>query len=164
MKASIQHIHLNVSDAGRSIPFYEAFTKFLGYRMIDKGSDHIGFSNGTTDLWIVQAEEKDTDNSFHRKGAGLNHIAFRVSLRKDVVDFNRDFLRKRDIPTLYDSPKIFTEYHKGYFAVYFEDPDRVKLEVVYIPKFRDRSKLTKGKVLGPKSDHLPVASGVARFS
>ena len=29
------------------------------------------------------------------------------------------------------SPVEFPEYHVGYYAVFFEDSDRIKLEVVY---------------------------------
>ncbi|TMI54977.1 bleomycin resistance protein, partial [Candidatus Bathyarchaeota archaeon] len=28
-------------------------------------------------------------------------------------------------------PKEYPEYRKGYYAVYFEDPDRIKLEFVH---------------------------------
>jgi catechol 2,3-dioxygenase-like lactoylglutathione lyase family enzyme len=164
MKTSIHHVHLNVSNSEKSLPFYEALLKHLGYRIIDKSPTHIGASNGTTDLWLVQAEKNDEETYFHRKGAGLNHIAFRVSLRKDVVDFNRNFLKKRGMATLYGSPRLFPEYHKGYFAVYFEDPDRVKLEVVYIPKFRDRTKKSKNLLLLPKSANFSLEQQAVRLS
>jgi hypothetical protein len=32
---------------------------------------------------------------------------------------------------LYGGPKEYPEYRKGYYAVYFEDPDRIKLEFVH---------------------------------
>ena len=44
------------------------------------------------------------------------------------------FLENKHIPILYGGPKEYPQYEKGYYAVYFEDPDRVKLEVVYLPK------------------------------
>jgi catechol-2,3-dioxygenase len=105
----------------------------LGYRIVDESRDHIGASNGTTDIWIMRAEQKHMKNKFHRKEVGLNHIAFRVGSKNDVDDFVRQFLKRRKIKSLYDSPRLFPEYRKGYYAVYFEDPDRLKLEVVYIP-------------------------------
>lgn len=42
-----------------------------------------------------------------------------------------EFLVTNKIPTLYGTPKLFPEYEEGYYAVFFEDPDRIKLEVAY---------------------------------
>jgi len=30
-------------------------------------------------------------------------------------------------------PADHPEYEPGYYAVYFEDPDRIKIEVMYLP-------------------------------
>jgi hypothetical protein len=38
------------------------------------------------------------------------------------------------LSTLYGGPNEY-EYRKGYYAVYFEDPDRLKLELVTAPSF-----------------------------
>jgi catechol 2,3-dioxygenase-like lactoylglutathione lyase family enzyme len=70
---------------------------------------------------------------FHRKRAGLNHVAFRVDQRGDVDRFRREFLEPRGLATLYGTPREFPEYAPGYYAVFFEDPDRIKLEVVHLP-------------------------------
>lgn len=140
MRTSIHHVHLNVSNAKRSLPFYKALLRYLGYRFVDESPSHLGASNGTTDLWVVQAEGKYLKCPFHRKGAGLNHITFRVATKKAVNDFAWKFLRRRGIETLYGSPRPFPEYRKDYYAVYFEDPDRVKLEVVHFPRTRPKRK------------------------
>lgn len=131
MKAFVSHIQLNVSSKEKSFPFYKDLLQYLGYRFICEDSDYFGMANGTTDFWIEAVKPKYQDRVFHRKGPGLNHIAFRVLLKDEVDKFCTEFLRPRDILTLYDSPKPFPEYGKDYYAVYFEDPDRVKLEVVY---------------------------------
>lgn len=56
-----------------------------------------------------------------------------VSSREEVDRFHRDFLQRRHVPVLHGGPNEHPEYHKGYYAVYFEDPDRIKLEVTHIP-------------------------------
>ena len=38
--------------------------------------------------------------------------------------------------SLYRTPREFPEYRPGYYAVFFEDPDRLKLEVVHLPAGR----------------------------
>jgi len=143
MKTHIHHVHLNVANAKDSLPFYEDLLKYLDYRIIDKGPKHIGASNGTTDLWVVQIEGNYKENPNQARGTGLNHIAFRVPRHQDVLDFDREFLKKWKITNLYNSPRIFPLYHKGYFSVYFEGPDRVELEVFYIPQYKDRLKKNK---------------------
>lgn len=72
-------------------------------------------------------------NYFHRKNTGVNHMAFKVNSREDVDKFYGEFLKDRNMGTLYGSPKEFPEYAKGYYAVFFEDPDRIKLEVLFMP-------------------------------
>jgi hypothetical protein len=39
----------------------------------------------------------------------------------------------RKVPILYGGTKEWPEYEGGYYAVYFEDPDRTKLELEYTP-------------------------------
>ena len=75
-----------------------------------------------------------TAPGFHRKRTGLNHLAFRVPHREDVDRFANDFLAPRGLAPLYETPREFPEYRPGYYAVFFEDPDRLKLEVVHIPE------------------------------
>lgn len=55
----------------------------------------------------------------------------KVSSKRKVDQFTKEFLKKNKIKTLYKSPRAFPEYSKNYYAVYFEDPDRIKLEVEY---------------------------------
>lgn len=32
------------------------------------------------------------------------------------------------------TPREFPDYRPGYYAVFFEDPDRLKLEVAHVPR------------------------------
>lgn len=132
MKTSLYHLQLNVSDAKKSLPFYKKLFEYLEYKIIDESKEHIGASNGTTDFWIIQTENPHIKNDFHRKNTGINHLAFRVSKREDVDKFAKEFLKKNNVSCLYDSPKEYPEYNKEYYAVFFEDPDRIKLEVAYL--------------------------------
>jgi catechol 2,3-dioxygenase-like lactoylglutathione lyase family enzyme len=130
-KALVYHIQINVSNARRALPFYRDFLAYLGYRVVDQSPGHMGFSNGTTDLWIIQSDRSHTKRKFHRKAPGLNHISFGGFNPGAVRKFTWNFLKKRRIKTLYGSPRYFPEYHKDYYAVYFEGPDRIKLELTF---------------------------------
>jgi catechol 2,3-dioxygenase-like lactoylglutathione lyase family enzyme len=133
VKARVYHVQVNVRDAAVSLPFWKALLGYLEYRAVHEERGVAGFSNGTTDLWLIATDQTHTGAGFHRKRAGLNHVAFRVERREDVDRFRREFLEARGVPTLYGSPREFPEYSPGYFAVFFEDPDRIKLEVAHVP-------------------------------
>ncbi len=136
MKSFVYHIEIKVSDSQVSFPFYKDFLGYLGYKISYEDEAILGMTNGTCDVWIIQTEDKHKLNKYHRKNVGLNHIAFGVYAQGDVNIFVKEFLEPRNIAPLYDSPKEFKEYQDGYYAVYFEDPDKIKLEVVHIPHFK----------------------------
>jgi len=138
MTVFLYHVQLNVSDRARALPFYRDLFEYLGYRTVAGGPDFMGVSNGTTDFWIFETAPEHRDPPFHRKRTGVNHLAFGVDAREDVDAFCRDFLAPRGIATLYGSPREYPEYTAGYYAVFFEDPDRLKLEVVWRPNRPDR--------------------------
>lgn len=135
---SLYHIQLNVSDASRCLPVYREFFAYLGYRVINESPEHLGVSNGTTDFWLMETDKEQRRKGFHRKATGLNHLAFRVTSKRAVNRFAREFLKPRGIQPLYATPKHFPEYRPGYYAVFFEDPDRIELEVTHIPSVGSR--------------------------
>jgi len=76
-------------------PFYKGLLSYLGYKIVDESREHIGESNGTNDIWVIQAEQKYKNRPFHRKEVGLNHISFRVESKNDVDKFTQHFLRRK---------------------------------------------------------------------
>ena len=134
MKARVYHVQINVREAAVSLPFYKDFLGYLEYRVVYEAPLVAGFSNGTTDLWLMATDARHAVHGFHRKRAGINHVAFTVDRRADVDRFRDEFLVPRRIEPLYGTPREFPEYRPGYYAVFFEDPDRLKLEVVHIPR------------------------------
>lgn len=131
MKARVYHLQLNVSDKNVSFPFYKDLLEYFDYKVISSGKSWLGLSNSTTDFWLIPAPAKYKTPKFHRKHTGLNHLAFMVSSKAAVDKFTYEFLKPRKISTLYYTPKLFPEYTSDYYAVFFEDPDRIKLEVCY---------------------------------
>jgi catechol-2,3-dioxygenase len=134
VKAFVYHVQVNVRSAGVSFPFYRDLLGYLEFRCVHEDARTLGYSDGRTAVWLIESEASHARLGFHRKRAGLNHIAFRVPARDDVDRFTADFVVPRGIGTLYATPRVFPEYRPGYYAVFFEDPDRVKLEVVHIPE------------------------------
>jgi len=131
MKASFGHILINVSSKRKSFPFYKELLKYLGWEIIYEDSNYLGASSRPADLWFEETEPEYKKNYFHRKNTGINHFSFKVARKGDVDKFHQDFLKKKGIKTLYESPAIFPDYGDNYYAVFFEDPDRIKIEVAY---------------------------------
>ncbi len=128
----IQHIEINVKDLQESVIFYEEILKRLDWNKTIKEEDMVGFTKDNFILFLHDAEKRFKQNSFHRKRVGINHIAFPVESREKVNKFYK-FLKEEGVNILYGGPKEYPEYQKGYYALYFEDPDRIKLEIVYCP-------------------------------
>lgn len=131
MNAKMTHIQVNVLDFEISKKFYLELFKILGWKILSEKEIVIGWTNGESSFWMVGTEEKFKGNKFHRKNTGLNHIAFKVGSKQEVDEFSNKFLSDKKQIVLYDSPKEYPEYTEDYYAVFFEDPDRIKLEVMY---------------------------------
>jgi catechol 2,3-dioxygenase-like lactoylglutathione lyase family enzyme len=133
MESHIGHIQINVSDKNKSFPFYKELLTQLGYRSVHEEEHVLGMGNGKESIWFDQVADKYQQAKFHRKQTGINHLAFWVSKKEDVDEIVNNFVKARGLATLYGSPKEFPEYMPGYYAVFFEDPDRIKIEIVYHP-------------------------------
>ena len=132
IKTSFNHLQIYVSNSKVSLPFYKNLLLYLGYKIVDEDETHLGMRNGLTDIWLKQAPSDAKIMKYSRRNVGVNHLAFGVSKKEDVDKFFREFLVLRGIKPLYNSPRAFPEYTEKYYAVYFEDPDKIKLEVVFL--------------------------------
>ncbi len=122
---SLEHLDISVSDLERSGAFWAAFLKDLGYREFAKSATGWSWTNDESTVFLLQAESGYLDPPYHRKRVGLNHLAFSVSDPKQV-DAMATGLKERNIPLLYGGPRT----GRTTYAVFFEDPDRIKIEVV----------------------------------
>ncbi|MSP74542.1 MAG: VOC family protein [Rhodospirillaceae bacterium] len=116
----IDHISIRVSDYQKSKAFYGKLFAFLGFGLSDDYGTTIGWTNGRTRYWIAPAEGRKT----HRIGdVGFHHYAFELRSRKDV-DALQAFLGKEKVRIVDPA----AEYYDNYYAVFFLDPDGLKLE------------------------------------
>lgn len=76
----------------------------------------------------MQTEKKYLDVKYHRCRTGLNHIAFHAKSREHVNEITAK-LKNKGVKILYEDKHPFAG-GKEYYAVFFEDPDRIKVEVV----------------------------------
>ena len=119
----IDHLVIKVSDFERSKAFYGALFEFLGFEVSDEYEDAIGWTNGKTQFWIGAADANSRKRR-HRSGdIGFHHYAFQLRSRKDV-DALQAYLEAHGV-TIVDPAG---EYYDDYYAVFFLDPDGLKLE------------------------------------
>ena len=127
----IDHLVISVGDFERSKDFYDKVLGALGFRLKHEYGDMAGWSNGKTLFWISEADAEGKKHP-HRKGnIGFHHYAFELSKRADVDEFYEALKRhKVEVP---DPPDDY--YEGGYYAVYFLDPDGLRMEaMVFDPK------------------------------
>ena len=127
-KGLIHHIEIYVSDLQSSINFWGWFLEELGYKLFQSWESGCSWKLEETYIVFVQAEERFMDTPYHRCRVGLNHLAFHADSRQQVDDMTKKLVQK-GVKILYTDKHPFAGGEKHY-AVYFEDPDRIKVELV----------------------------------
>jgi len=128
----VQHIDLVVSSIERSLPFYRELLAPLGYHRISE----VEGERGET-IWYLSGpgvavglREAQSEGVHDRYSVGVHHIAFEAWSR-GTVDERADWLVERDAE-IESGPEEYG-YSRGYYAVFFFDPDGIKLEIVHVP-------------------------------
>lgn len=124
----LHHVEINVSDLNHSITFWGWFLEELGYTPFQEWESGKSWKLADTYLVFVQTEERFLDVPYHRSRVGLNHLAFYAESREHVDDITRK-LKEKGIKILYEDRHPFAG-GKEHYAVFFEDPDRIKVELV----------------------------------
>ncbi|GAB7141982.1 VOC family protein [Mycobacterium riyadhense] len=118
----IDHLGINCGDYPKSQEFYDTVLGVLGYtRQMDFGVA-IGYGrNGKPDFWIADGS-----------GMGPNrevHIAFQAADETAVRAFY-DAAMGLGAESLH-APRLWPEYHPGYFGAFVRDPDGNNVEAVW---------------------------------
>ena len=136
MSSPLHHLDLNVSDLKRSHAFYDRVLTRIGYRPVDYSAlgEPAGFDwlapagAGRFSIGLYPAR----GNASHdRYSPGVHHIALAAPSREAVDDLYT-FLLEIGAKIL-DAPREYPKYEPGYYAVFFLDPDGIKLEYVFTP-------------------------------
>lgn len=128
----LSHIELYVSNYANSIQFYDRILIPLGWKRLVCLKSHTVFSDGHLKIVLGQVEDKYHSPEYHRKRVGLNHLAFYAPTKSFVDDYIEKVLKPHNINCLYENESKGDE---TYYSVFFEDPDRIKIEVVYSPDY-----------------------------
>ena len=149
IRGSLSHVDLTVTELARSVSFYEQILGELGFGPLHEagaGAPCWGVRDSEGGVFAIAlkaaastASTASTDSpprSHDRYSPGLHHLAFHADSRADVDAFYA-FLQRVGA-TVLDPPAQY-DYTPGYYAVFFADPDGLKLEVVHEPALRGRT-------------------------
>jgi glyoxylase I family protein len=138
MLEAIDHLDLVVTDLDRSLHFYVELLRPFGYIRTaeiegEQGERvvYVGRPGGWGSVSVRQAKG---DRKYDRYDVGIHHIAFSATSR-EVVDERAEWLRSNGA-TIESGPEEY-DYTPGYYAVFFYDPDGIKLEIVHRPREGD---------------------------
>ena len=123
----LHHIEIYVSDLERSQEFWGWLLKKLGYFLFQEFDGGKSWKLDETYIVFVQTQDRYLDVPYHRCRTGLNHLAFHAKSRQHIDELT-DELKRRKVNILYQDKHPFAGGPDSY-AVFFEDPDRIKVEV-----------------------------------
>jgi glyoxylase I family protein len=131
--SGVHHVDLVVSSIERSLPFYTELLGPLGYHRVgevegERGETIWYITGPDTAIGLREAQSKS--DAYDRYRVGLHHLAFEADSRSMVED-RAAWLRSYGAK-IESEPQEYA-YLPGYYAVFFYDPDGLKLEIVHVP-------------------------------
>jgi len=139
--SAIDHLDLVVTSLERSLAFYRGLLEPLGYvrlsEIVGERGEHVVYVGKIGGMGSVSLREAQSDAHavpYDRYAIGLHHLAFSAGSR-DTVDERAAWLREQGAE-IESGPEEY-DYTPGYYAVFFYDPDGIKLELVHRPAERD---------------------------
>lgn len=127
MIGKLHHVEIYVKNLKVSLDFWGWLLDLLGYKLFQQWDGGASYILDETYIVFVQAEERFLDIPYHRCRPGLNHLAF-YGGSKEKIDEITLKLKDRGVTILYGDRHPFAGGEDCY-GVYFEDPDRMKVEI-----------------------------------
>jgi catechol 2,3-dioxygenase-like lactoylglutathione lyase family enzyme len=139
----IDHLAIRVSDLARSKRFYDRLLGFMGFEREWEFGEVVGWNNWDTMFWITQADPVGKSHPHHTGDIGYHHYAFELESAAQVDELYA-FLLHEEVEVV-DPPAAYPSYGEGYYAVFFLDPDGLKLEAMhFVEKEKRRARLKAG--------------------
>ncbi len=135
--SKFSHLDLVVSDLDRSLEFYGGLLEPLGWTRVreieGERGERVVYRSVPGSWTALGLREKRSDAHgvpFDRYAVGVHHICFDVDSRA-AVDERAAWLR--EVGAEIESGPREHGYTPGYYAVFFLDPDGIKLELLHRP-------------------------------
>lgn len=132
MPPGIDHLMINANDYAAAKRFYSWLMPRVGYPQnvnFDQPAPMTGWFGTGGSIWLSPASAEDR-RSFSKERVGLREIAFRAESRAQIDEVAKEIAANGG--KILDPPREYN-YVKGYYSVFFTDPDGLKLELVHTP-------------------------------
>jgi len=117
----LDHLSIQCANLDAAAAFYDAVLEPLGGRRIMEVGGAVGYGVDFPTFWVGQ---QATGEGFRE-----SHIAFRAPDREAVQTFF-DVAVGLGAKPLHE-PRLWPEYHAGYFGAFVRDPDGNNVEAVH---------------------------------
>ncbi|AQP46544.1 glyoxalase [Tessaracoccus aquimaris] len=114
----LDHVGITVADIQRSAAFYDQVLAVLGHRRLMDYGEAIGYGADAPDFWISSGATARRED----------HIAFVAPDAEAVRAFHAAALAA-GAEELH-APRLWPEYHEGYYGAFVRDPDGNNVEAV----------------------------------
>ncbi len=147
IRGPLTHVDLSISDPDRSIPFYDALFRALGYERLEipmadfqgakprRAAWQVRLAAGATfGIEVRPSSGPNRDRPNDRYAPGMHHMAFHAESAQDVNRVHEAMVAAG--ADVLDAPVDYTGqrgYSPGYHAAFYADPDGIKIEVAHIP-------------------------------
>jgi catechol 2,3-dioxygenase-like lactoylglutathione lyase family enzyme len=123
------HLGINVSDLQRAKAYYDQIMPLLGFELYRNDTDQFAFRRigGKPGTYLFFYPALATSH-FSRHHTGLQHLAFIVPTRAAVHAVHTKVQALG--ANILHAPQAFPQYHPGYYATFWLDPDGIMLEAV----------------------------------
>jgi glyoxylase I family protein len=133
--SGVHHVDLVVSSIDRSLPFYRDLLGPMGWHGLSEVEGERGetiwyLTGPGTAVGLRAAQPARLGERYDRYSVGLHHVAFEAFSRR-AVDERAEWLREHGAE-IESGPEEYG-YLPGYYAVFFYDPDGIKLEILHVP-------------------------------
>jgi catechol 2,3-dioxygenase-like lactoylglutathione lyase family enzyme len=128
LPGTLHHIELCVASLEASAKFWEGLLGAFGYVKFQEWDQGLSYRLDATYIVLVQAEPQHLAPGYHRQRVGLNHLAFHAASRRQVDDITAWVIRA-GYRVLYEDRHPCAG-GAAHYALYCEDPNRIKVEVV----------------------------------
>lgn len=133
----VHHVDLVVSSILRSLPFYRELLAPLGWHRVreveGERGETIWYLSGPGSSIGLREAQTPAEGRYDRYRVGLHHLALEAPFRA-AVDERAEWLRSQPGIEIESGPEEYA-YAPGYYAVFFYDPDGIKLEILHLPGY-----------------------------
>lgn len=120
----IDHFGITCSDLAAAAAFYDRVLGVLGYTRLMDFTVAIGYGAQKPDFWISAQPPQGPASGPNREV----HIAFAAA---DAAAVDAFFAAAKDLGAeVLHEPRLWPEYHEGYYGAFVRDPDGNNVEAV----------------------------------